>query len=242
MLDEDLSPGASTAPTRAGLGLLNLQLRGALREAADAEAAEAAIDIDAATAQLRARLDPLFEQRRTELGERLRAEQDKADTMVAAAVRAAEVMRAQALSRVATVVAPVPEVVVEPEPVAFEVVVEPEAVVEPVAPEMVVESAEPEPVVESAGPANDAPHAATIVIDAEAFARVFASVMMGMLDERAAALGTAPQWAMQQAPSPQPLPAPPVKQSFWKHAWHADVVLLGLSTVIVLVVLAAWLA
>ena len=36
-------------------------------------------------------------------------------------------------------------------------------------------------------------------------------------------------------------PPPPVKQSFWSHAKHVDVLLLSAAMVIVLVVLAAWL-
>ena len=38
-----------------------------------------------------------------------------------------------------------------------------------------------------------------------------------------------------------PLPVP-VKQSFWTHARHPDVILMSLTMVIVLVILAAWLA
>ena len=37
-------------------------------------------------------------------------------------------------------------------------------------------------------------------------------------------------------------PAVPVKSGFWANARHLDVLLLGLTTAIVLVVLAAWLA
>ena len=36
-------------------------------------------------------------------------------------------------------------------------------------------------------------------------------------------------------------PTVPVKQSFWSHAKHVDVLLLSAAMVIVLVVLAAWL-
>lgn len=87
-----------------------------------------------------------------------------------------------------------------------------------------------------------------VVIDAEAFARVFATVFSTMFDERAAA------WRGSVQPQPYPtqmysvgqfaLPQPalmPVKQSFWSHAKHVDVLLLSAAMVIVLVVLAAWL-
>jgi hypothetical protein len=83
-----------------------------------------------------------------------------------------------------------------------------------------------------------------------------------MVDERLRAGGVVPAPQYQQLPYQQlpyqpqpyqpqpyqyvvpvaPTPAAPLeKRSLWKHAWHLDVVLLGISTVIVLVVLAAWL-
>ncbi len=79
------------------------------------------------------------------------------------------------------------------------------------------------------------PSTSNLVIDAEAFAKVFATVVATMLDERAARPGVRAAVAPAQSPAP-------VKQSFWTHAKHPDVILLGLTTAIVLVVLAAWLA
>ena len=79
------------------------------------------------------------------------------------------------------------------------------------------------------------PSTSNLVIDAEAFAKVFATVVATMLDERAARPGVRAAVAPAQPPAP-------VKQSFWTHAKHPDVILLGLTTAIVLVVLAAWLA
>ncbi len=90
---------------------------------------------------------------------------------------------------------------------------------------------------------QSAQQAATVVIDAEAFARVFATVMASLLDERTASFGPGmtpgqmQAFALSVAPPP-----PPVKQSFWTHARHPDVLLMGFTMVIVLVVLAAWLA
>ncbi len=92
----------------------------------------------------------------------------------------------------------------------------------------------------------------TLTIDAEAFARLLATMVASAVDERLRAGGVMPAPQFQQLPyQPQPFQyvvpvapgpvAPAEKRSFWKHAWHADVVLLGISTVIVLVVLAAWL-
>ena len=69
--------------------------------------------------------------------------------------------------------------------------------------------------------------------DPEVFARAVATVVSAVLGERGHA---APQQVIVQS-------APvPVKQGFWASARHLDVLLLGLTTMIVLVVLAAWLA
>ena len=75
------------------------------------------------------------------------------------------------------------------------------------------------------------------MIDAEAFARVFATVLATAIEERQ------PVWApTAQMFSTLPIAPPaPVKQSFWSHAKHVDVLLLSAAMVIVLVVLAAWL-
>ena len=77
-----------------------------------------------------------------------------------------------------------------------------------------------------------------MVIDAEAFARVFAAVIASALEERP------PVWSpTAQMFAALPIaPQVPVKQSFWSHAKHVDVLLLSAAMVIVLVVLAAWLA
>jgi hypothetical protein len=44
-----------------------------------------------------------------------------------------------------------------------------------------------------------------------------------------------------QYPYYAPMPPPP-KEGFWSHARHPDVVLLGLATIIVLVIMVAWLS
>jgi len=80
--------------------------------------------------------------------------------------------------------------------------------------------------------------AITVVIDAEAFARVFATTVTRLIRDR-----TPP-------PGPYALPlvqhvAPPPavsRQSLSASARHLDVMLLGLTTLVVLVVLAAWLS
>jgi hypothetical protein len=68
-----------------------------------------------------------------------------------------------------------------------------------------------------------------IVIDAEAFARVLATV----LSERLPAWGNG-------AIATGPAPAAPIQPSL-KHARHLDVFLIGVATLIVLVILAAWI-
>jgi len=118
--------------------------------------------------------------------------------------------------------------------------------------------------------------AASVLIDAEAFARVFASMIAQVIDERdrRPAPPTQPpvqpivqpsyvqapymqpqamqQQAMQpqmqpqmmhpQMMQPQMMPVQPAKQGFWATARHLDVMLLGTTMVIALVILAAWLA
>ncbi|MEK7422261.1 MAG: hypothetical protein AAB131_00335 [Actinomycetota bacterium] len=79
--------------------------------------------------------------------------------------------------------------------------------------------------------------ATSVVVDAQAFATMFATVLGTMLDERFNNLG--PRMSVVQAPAVAPTP---VKRGFWTHAKHPDVILLALTTAIVLVVLAAWLA
>lgn len=258
MLGEELSWDAPPAPAQPRVALLKLQLRAALREAAEAEAAEAAIDIDAAVAELRGRLEPLFDERRASLAESLAGEHRRAEAAVAAARRAAAVMLAQAAAAPVDVpvVAPAAQVdvpIVEPVdvPLAAEPVVEPLPPLADIFDLPLIPEVDPGTNDEIRWAAQLPPPAAgggtNLVIDAEGFARLLASMVAGLVDERLRAGGMAPtpqyqpqpyQYGLPVAPAPA---APVEKRSFWKHAWHADVVLLGISTVIVLVVLAAWL-
>jgi hypothetical protein len=73
----------------------------------------------------------------------------------------------------------------------------------------------------------------TVLIDAEAFARVFANMVAQVIEERSP--------HPQSIVVPMPTQMAPAKQGFWTHARHIDVMLLGLTMVIVLVILAAWL-
>ena len=134
-----------------------------------------------------------------------------------------------------------------------------------------------------AAPTSPPPGVASpsVLIDAEAFARVFASMIAQVIDERDRRPTVAPpahapepvepivqpqyaqapylqqqpmqlvqqpqivQQPMQQQPmqqQPQMMSVQPAKQGFWATARHLDVMLLGTTMVIALVILAAWLA
>lgn len=83
------------------------------------------------------------------------------------------------------------------------------------------------------------PQQINVSIDADAFARVFATVFAAIVEQRVQQLPPVPYLPYAVAPA---APAVPAKQGFWRHARHPDVLLLGIATAIVLVVLAAWLA
>jgi hypothetical protein len=84
---------------------------------------------------------------------------------------------------------------------------------------------------------NQAP--VNVTIDADAFARVFATVFASLIEHRLVDQPTQMYMRpMMEAPAPAPVQA---KQGFWSQARHPDVLLMGLATAIVLVVLAAWL-
>jgi hypothetical protein len=159
---------------------------------------------------------------------------------------------------------PEPVVDVVPEPV---VDVVPEALVELVPDEVVAATvpvdepavvmppvernrndALPSPYGVGAAPSSLATEGSVFILDAQGLAHVLARVIVGILDEREATRPAAPQpqpqqWAyppMMMMPQQQMAPVPEKKPG-WKSAMHLDVLLLGVSTVIVLVVLAAWL-
>ena len=69
------------------------------------------------------------------------------------------------------------------------------------------------------------------LVDADAFARGVAAAFASILDDR----------LNERALLPVPAPTP-ARRSFWRNARHPDVLLLAFATVIVLVVLAAWMA
>jgi hypothetical protein len=253
MLSDAPSIGTRGLSPRAAVALLTLQLRGSLQEAAAAEAAEAEADHDAAREELRARLEPLMDERRRALDAELAKARAEAAAAVAAARRAASAIVASA-SSIAEVTAPVVRIDTPTEPTGVPLgqVVVPLA--ERPAPVMAVVPASvpvrhpdlpaPRGAAVIGGPMQPdlpslgQPGPITVVIDADAFARVFATVMATVLDERFAAWGAGvpngPGFALQPV-------AAPAKPSFWSQARHLDVFLMGLAMAVVLVVLAAWL-
>lgn len=210
---------ASLAP-RAAIALLTLQLRAAMRDAEAAESEEVGAQHDAARVQLRERLDPFIEQRRRALAEALAQAHLEATSAVEAAQRDAAAAMAQAQQDA------------QPARVLTEhshgISAAPVSEVPP-------------------PPPSSAQASVNLVIDAEAFAKVFATVFATLLDER---LNSSvervpyipPALSSEQLVDLAAVRAPlPAKPSFWTAARHPDVLLMAAATVIVLVVLAAWL-
>ena len=247
----------SALPGRAGIAMLTLQLRAARQEAVAAEAREAAADRDKVRDKLRAQLGPLLDDRRHGFEAELIQVRAEAAASIAAARRAAAAMVTRDYSLLDRTVAPA----AEPTPTA-----EPIAVAPVLTPLVIVPADDPIPVGEilhwfdddpptvmsnvvTRSPdlptltAGDASHAqlstTNVAIDADAFAQAFATAFGALLDERFSNWG--PGIAGPQVLSAAPAPAT-VKPSFWTHARHPDVLLIGLATIIMLIVVAAWLA
>jgi hypothetical protein len=218
------------------LHLLAERVREAIEAAEAAEAADeagAAFDVDAARIQLQRRFEDQIEQRRTQHVSEVAAAREQADAQIDAARRAAALLTSVSPSSVDALGLASPVVPVDVEPT-------------PIPPIQLTSEAAPSALSDvwsdrrrrredllAPVPAQPAP-AANIVIDSEAFAKVFASVLASLLDDRMAGIGAAIQ---RQVPA-----APAQKPSLWRNAMHLDVVLLGLLMVTVIIVLAAWLA
>jgi hypothetical protein len=250
MLREAPSTDRSALSGRAGVAMLTLQLRSALQEAANAEAEEAAADRDAARDKLRAQLAPLVADRRGAFEAELALVRVEASASVAAARRAAAAMVTQTYSLIE-------QARWEPDlftaPVEEEVVAPVVPIIAPLAPAPSLALPTPSLVVEALPPVDEMLHwfddaspgrltttaptvATTVGIDAEAFAHAFATAFAALLDERGA------NWAVGMPAISAPAgPAGP-KPSFWTHARHPDVLLIGLAMIIMLIVVAAWLA
>lgn len=290
---------------RADIARLTLRLRAAQREAAEAEAAATADPT--AVAELEARLAPLVQQRRDALTVELERVRDEALQAIADARRQADDVLARfappapaappvpavpqppaaAVDSPSTWITPaegVPIVVAAPLAAALDADPSIDSVWAPSRPVAPVETppvvtAPPASAPADAAPAAPGVPAPTVLIDAEAFARVFASMIAQVIDERDRRPGGAtsshepvppmvqpqyvqapyvqphiaqpqivqpqivqPQIVQPQVVQPQMMPVQPVKQGFWATARHLDVMLLGTTMVIALVILAAWLA
>ena len=266
MLSNILSVRNPALPPRAEIALLSLEFRAAVNEAAIAE------PDDEARQQLREQLGLLMQERRESLGLEVAQAQADATAAIAAAQRAASVIVAHASAvnvpmppadTVAPVIWAAPTASQEMGPPVEHVVMPVESAVQIVDPpvermikQVITPNAqtaavlmrtgeEPTPSAEvPAGPAFTvdvhrqpvlAKPTSTVVIDAETFATVFATVVAALLNERFAG------WDPRMMGSGTPVPIP-VKPSFWTHARHPDVILMSLTMVIVLVILAAWMA
>lgn len=248
---DDVRPPLSPS---AAIALLTLQVRAAMREADTAEAAVDAIDLDRARADLKIKIDEIRAAKRAALEAELAQERAAAEATVAVArVEADGIMAAARLhaAELAKSVQPEP-VMVQPEPV----VVQPEPdVVQPVellpiviAPAETPDDLELRASVETAlarVTTTPAPESGSLVtVDSEAFARVFATVLATVLDERFAAWrSAAPAGAIttQHVVTPSAtVPAPP-KRSLARRVFQLDTVLMALASAIAIVLLFAWL-
>lgn len=251
-------------PPAAASALLTLRLRAALQEAEAAEAEEAAFlaenphdggpSIEAAVAERRAGFAAELQQARDTASRRLDEARREAERIRSEAqARADELVRQRNApppppAPVVTV-DPTPSVVIEPTPSAS---LEPDPWVEFARPgtmappevAMAVEAAVAQSIVVDRWadvPASRAAdgNPAVVTVDAEAFARVFATVLATVLDERIAAWRS----GMVGPLAPQALVAPEAekKPSLLRRVFHVDVVLTALAAAIVLVLLFAWL-
>ncbi len=211
-------------PPRAGIALLKMQLRAALNQESTEQSE------DSAREQLRSRLDLLVAQRRAALDIELEQARAEAATTIEEARRAAALIVDQAAAAASVVT--VPDDLVKPQVAPIDEEAAAPAVATYSPPESVALLVTPAP--NEPGQLARVQPTGNMVIDAQSFAVVVATVVATLLDERFKGLGPGPVVTA--------APAPPPKQSFWSHARHPDVILLVLTTAIVLVILAAWLA
>jgi hypothetical protein len=259
MLREAPVAGPPALGNRAEVARLTLELRAAVRDAETAESAEsvesdAAADLETAREKLRARLQPLVEDRRTAFEAELIQVRAETSDSVAAARRAAAATVTRDYSLVDRAALPEPT---DPPlaPLFASLAVAPVTDSLPPVDEMLRWFDDPPTThVSVTAPAEDVPALASPVstsashaqlattnvgIDAEAFAQAFATAFAALLDERGAAWGMGvPGMSAISGPA-----GPPVaKSSFWTHARHPDVLLIGLAMIIMMIVVAAWLA
>lgn len=251
-------------PAAAASALLTLRLRAALQEAETAEAAEAQFAASHSQRGGEPAEDPVAERRlahaaelrgaREESALRLEQAQHEADR-----IKSEAQLRAEELVRLRHVPPPVfaepadaiPLLLASPkfEPVLREgpdpwvefARPEPDTPVEVV---MAVEAAVAQSIVvdrwaDASATRVDEGSSAVVTVDAEAFARVFATVLATVLDERFVAwrsemIGPLAPQALDSRMAPRNQPA-------LRRAFHLDTVLAALAAAIVLMLLFAWL-
>jgi hypothetical protein len=218
-----MSPDSFTATPsvlapRAAVALLTLQLRAASQEAVAAEHAVVDVDTAAVVSELRSRIGPLAEDRRRALDDELARTRAEVVASVAAARTEAMAIVAEATDGAAAADA------------VHRVTVDATTMWEPPTSDL-VSGLSATPFV----PNPDCAHPITVVLDADLFARAFAIALAPLLEDR---LRPSVQQPTQVVRVVQP--AFGAKKSFWRNAWHVDVVLSGIAMVIVLAVLVAW--
>ena len=243
------SLAASTVPParspRAAVALLALQLRAAVEEAdaAEADEANAVLNAPVAREQVLERLDRLMAGRRAALEAEVAQARADAEAAVSTARREADHARATASLPQPSAVSLSLALRLPPPTLDSERELRPEAESLSVSDERADESAErplPLPPEVPPGVAMVTVPSNHVLVDADTLARVFASVLGTMLDERlpawSAGMAVHPMHGLHQAEQPAR------KVSFWSHLKHPDVLLLGLAMVISIVVLVAWMA
>ncbi len=241
----------SVLAPRAAIALLTLQLRASTQEAIAAERAVDEVDTAAAVSELRARIGPLVDDRRCALDDELAEAQSEMAAAIVAAQAEAEAIVAEATSIAARAAVSRAAEMTANHPVGHgqlvDRVIVDQATVDPArGSELVRETslwAPPSTLGALASglpaipltPNPDAGRPVTVVLDADSFARAFAIAIAPLLEDRLRASAH---------PSTQVVrvvqPAASAKKSFWRNAWHVDVVLSGIAMCIVLAVLVAW--
>lgn len=210
---EPLAVEPAVAVGRDVLARLDLQLRALMSEVKSAEAEAAAVEVE---------FERLVSEHRAARVEAERVARANCGAQLTAARHAAARRIATAHQEAAALLAPMDDRLPEPLVPSWST----DLVPAPAAPALAQSGTS------AVQPAN------SFMLDADAFARIVATVLAAVLDDRLSRFngGAAQQPTIViSAPVAEP-------QSFWRHARHLDVLLLAFAAVIVLVLLAAWMA
>lgn len=250
MVAEAMEAERTALSGRAGVAMLTLQLNALRNDIANAEAEDAAWDLDDVLARMRSKLEPLVEDRRRTLDAELAEVRAGAARAIAVAHEQAAVIRAEA--EALPFQAPVPS-----SDAASPAARLPLAGPAPFAPPLAAPPSRGLPVEEVPGSViarvppsvesllgglrsnSTAPAIPAapirVMIDHEAFAQAIASAIAAVMDARPATSFAPTGGPYVQQPAPAI-----VKKSFWAAVWHADVILSLIAMMAVLVVLLAW--